>query len=139
MSTLHKQVSSFEARKVGAALIARNIATLIEDTLDQPGGWRIALLLEWWSRSQSLRKSLVVLDGGSTCCREDTRPSGNRLERIDEQIENNQLMIVQGPQGAGRPGRSKAVCLMVSHFRIGPANHRVRIRAPTSSSPAKEP
>ena len=41
VGTLYKQVSPFEARKIGAALIARNIATHLEaHFLDKPRDWR---------------------------------------------------------------------------------------------------
>lgn len=41
VGTLYKQVSPFEAKKVGAALVARNIAAHIETRfLDQPKNWR---------------------------------------------------------------------------------------------------
>jgi len=41
VGTLYKQVSTFTARKVGAALVARNAATHIEGPLAQyDGGWR---------------------------------------------------------------------------------------------------
>ena len=131
VGTLHKQVSSFEARKVGAALIARNIATLIEDNLlDQPGGWR-ALLYCWrgGSRSQSFAEILGrigwridVLQGGYKTFRKTV------LKELDEQIENHQLMIVQGATGAGRPGCSKAVCLMVSQLWIWKASRITGVR-----------
>jgi tRNA 2-selenouridine synthase len=41
VGTLHKQVSSFEARKLGASLVARNISRLIEtDFIEKPRAWR---------------------------------------------------------------------------------------------------
>ncbi len=41
VGTLYKQVSPFEAKKVGAALVARNIARHLEERfLDKPKGWR---------------------------------------------------------------------------------------------------
>ena len=41
VGTIYKQVSPFEARKIGAALIARNIATHLEAYfLDKPKNWR---------------------------------------------------------------------------------------------------
>ena len=41
VGTLYKQVSVFEAKKLGAALVSRNIANHIEQhLLDQPKGWR---------------------------------------------------------------------------------------------------
>jgi tRNA 2-selenouridine synthase len=41
VGTLYKQVSAFEAKKIGAALVARNIARHIEERfLDHPKDWR---------------------------------------------------------------------------------------------------
>ncbi|MCC7321368.1 MAG: tRNA 2-selenouridine(34) synthase MnmH [Rubellimicrobium sp.] len=41
VGTLHVQTGSFPARKIGAALVARNAARHIEETLfDRPGQWR---------------------------------------------------------------------------------------------------
>ncbi|MBI3068261.1 MAG: tRNA 2-selenouridine(34) synthase MnmH [Betaproteobacteria bacterium] len=41
VGTIYKQVSSFEAKKIGAALVSRNIARHIEDRfLDRPRSWR---------------------------------------------------------------------------------------------------
>ena len=41
VGTLYKQVSAFEARKLGAALVSKNIARHIErHLLDKPKGWR---------------------------------------------------------------------------------------------------
>ena len=41
VGTIYKQVSSFTARKIGAALVSRNAARHLEGPLaDKPGGWR---------------------------------------------------------------------------------------------------
>ncbi len=41
VGTIYKQLSPFDARKLGAALVARNAARHIETVLyDRPGGWR---------------------------------------------------------------------------------------------------
>lgn len=41
VGTIYKQVSSFTARKLGAALVARNVAGHLEGPLaDKPGGWQ---------------------------------------------------------------------------------------------------
>lgn len=41
VGTIYKQASPFLARKIGAALVARNAARHLEDTLaEMPGGWR---------------------------------------------------------------------------------------------------
>ena len=73
VGTIYKQVSPFDARKIGAALVARNAARHIETQLmDKPGGWR-PLLYCWrgGQRSNSFATILrqigwrvEVLDGG---------------------------------------------------------------------------
>ncbi len=41
VGTIYKQVSPFDARRIGAALVARNAARHLEEALaDKPGGWR---------------------------------------------------------------------------------------------------
>jgi tRNA 2-selenouridine synthase len=53
VGTLYKQSSSFEAKKVGAALVARNIARHIEDAFhDKPKSWR-PLIYCWRGGSRS--------------------------------------------------------------------------------------
>ena len=73
IGTIYKQVSTFDARKIGAALVARNSAAHIEGPLaDRPGGWR-PLVYCWrgGQRSGSFATILAgigwrveVLDGG---------------------------------------------------------------------------
>ena len=41
VGTIYKQVSPFTARKLGAALVSRNVAGHLEGPLaDKPGGWQ---------------------------------------------------------------------------------------------------
>ncbi|MDR5652013.1 tRNA 2-selenouridine(34) synthase MnmH [Ruixingdingia sedimenti] len=73
VGTIYKQVSPFEARKIGGALVARNAARHIETALmDRPGGWR-PLVYCWrgGQRSNSFATILgqigwrvAVLEGG---------------------------------------------------------------------------
>ena len=73
IGTLYKQVSSFEAKKAGAALVARNIAQHIDAVfVDKPRGWK-PLIYCWrgGNRSGSMTHVLakigwpaVQLDGG---------------------------------------------------------------------------
>ncbi|MGC8202751.1 tRNA 2-selenouridine(34) synthase MnmH [Aliiroseovarius sp. PTFE2010] len=73
VGTIYKQVSPFDARKIGAALVARNAAAHISGPLaDKPGGWR-PLIYCWrgGQRSNSFASILQqigwradVLDGG---------------------------------------------------------------------------
>lgn len=64
VGTLYKQVSAFEAKKVGAALISRNIADHIEAYfLDKPGGFR-PLIYCWRGGQRSGSFSLVLAEIG---------------------------------------------------------------------------
>ena len=64
VGTLYKQVSAFEAKKVGAALISRNIASHIEAYfLDKPGGFR-PLLYCWRGGQRSGSFALVLAEIG---------------------------------------------------------------------------
>jgi tRNA 2-selenouridine synthase len=61
IGTLHKQVGAFEAKRIGAALVSRNIAALLEGMLaDKPRDWR-ALVYCWrgGNRSGSLATVLA--------------------------------------------------------------------------------
>ena len=60
VGTIYKQVAPFEARKAGAALIARNAARHIETALiDRPGGWRP--LLYCWRGGQRSSSFATIL------------------------------------------------------------------------------
>jgi len=60
VGTLYKQVSPFEARKVGAALVSRNIANHIETHfLSKPKGWKP--LVYCWRGGQRSGSMTVVL------------------------------------------------------------------------------
>ena len=60
VGTLYKQVSPFEARKVGAALVSRNIARHIETHfLSKPKGWKP--LIYCWRGGQRSGSMTVVL------------------------------------------------------------------------------
>ena len=64
VGTIYKQVSAFEAKKVGAALISRNIATHIEQFfLDKPGGFR-PLVYCWRGGQRSGSFALVLAEIG---------------------------------------------------------------------------
>jgi tRNA 2-selenouridine synthase len=73
VGTLYKQVNSFEAKKVGAALVARNIALHIETQfLDKPRDWK-PLIYCWRGGNRSGSMALILakigwpvvqLDGG---------------------------------------------------------------------------
>ena len=60
VGTIYKQVSPFTARKLGAALVARNAAAHLEGPLaDKPGGWRP--LLYCWRGGQRSGSFATIL------------------------------------------------------------------------------
>jgi tRNA 2-selenouridine synthase len=60
VGTIYKQVSPFTARKLGAALVARNAAAHLEGVLaDRPGGWRP--LVYCWRGGQRSGSFAVIL------------------------------------------------------------------------------
>ena len=64
VGTLYKHVCAFEARKVGAALTARNIAAHIErELLDRPKGWR-PLVYCWRGGNRSASMAHVLREVG---------------------------------------------------------------------------
>lgn len=64
VGTLYKQVSPFMARKLGAALVARNAAHHLETALaEMPGGWR-PLIYCWRGGQRSGSISLILSEVG---------------------------------------------------------------------------
>ena len=102
---IYKQVSPFEARKLGARLAAINIARHIETTLSQyDKSWR-PLIYCWrgGQRSGSMARILAeigwlvtVLDGGYKRYRRDVVDS---IEEISSKLD---VIILQGPTGTAK-------------------------------------
>ena len=105
VGTLYKQSTSFDAKKVGAALVARNIARHLDDTLSgRPKNWQ-PLVYCWrgGNRSASLAHVLrqigwnaQTLDGGYKAYR---RHVIGELERLPATL---QFRVVCGPTGSGK-------------------------------------
>lgn len=105
VGTLYKQTSSFEAKKVGAALVARNIARHLDASLaTRQKNWQ-PLVYCWrgGNRSASLAHVLRqigwnahALDGGYKAYRRHVLAE---LERLPPHL---QLRIVCGPTGSGK-------------------------------------
>nr|WP_315848466.1 tRNA 2-selenouridine(34) synthase MnmH [uncultured Rhodoferax sp.] len=105
VGTLYKQVSPFEARKLGGVLAARNIASNIEThALDKPKHW--APLAYCWRGGQRSGSLSMVLDqigfkvtlvqGGYKAFR------AAMLEDIPLQAQRLQLEVVCGTTGCGK-------------------------------------
>ncbi|MFP5409589.1 MAG: tRNA 2-selenouridine(34) synthase MnmH [Gammaproteobacteria bacterium] len=105
VGTLHKQASAFDAKKVGAALVARNIATHLDAWFaGKPKGYR-PLVYCWrgGNRSGALTHILqkigfpaVQLDGGYKAYR---RHVVAELERLPAEFN---FRVVLGPTGSGK-------------------------------------
>ncbi len=105
VGTLYKQVSSFEAKKVGAALVSRNIAQHLETWFaGKPKSYR-PLVYCWRGGSRSgamthiLQKigfAAMQLDGGYKAYR---RHVVAELDRLPAQFS---YRVVSGPTGSGK-------------------------------------
>ncbi len=64
VGTIYKQVNPFTARKLGAALVARNVAGHLQGVLaDKPGGWR-PLVYCWRGGQRSGSFALILQQVG---------------------------------------------------------------------------
>jgi tRNA 2-selenouridine synthase len=105
IGTMYKQVNAFEAKKAGAALVARNIAHHIEATFhDKPKDWK-PLIYCWrgGNRSGAMAHILarigwpaVQLDGGYKAFRQHVNAS---LPGLAERL---QYRVVCGTTGSGK-------------------------------------
>ncbi len=105
VGTLYKQVSPFEARKRGAALVSANIARHIErEVLDKPKDWK-PLVYCWRGGKRSGSLSLVLdqigfrvhlVEGGYKAFRSAV------LEDIPRLAGALQYRVVCGPTGSGK-------------------------------------
>jgi tRNA 2-selenouridine synthase len=105
VGTLYKQVSPFEARKVGAAMIAKNIAAHLETRFrDHPKSWR-PLIYCWRGGQRSGAMSIILaqvgwaahkLEGGYKAYRRDV------LEKLEALPQGLAFRVVCGPTGSGK-------------------------------------
>jgi tRNA 2-selenouridine synthase len=105
VGTLYKQVSPFEARKIGAALIAKNIARHLETRFhDHPKSWR-PLVYCWRGGQRSGAMSIILaqvgwaahkLEGGYKTYRRDV------LEKLEALPQRFSFRVVCGPTGSGK-------------------------------------
>ena len=105
VGTLYTQVSPFEARKVGAALIARNIALHLEQQfMDKPKNWR-PLVYCWRGGQRSGAMAHILsqvgwavgqLEGGYKAYRQRVRAE---LQTLPASFR---FRVVCGPTGSGK-------------------------------------
>jgi tRNA 2-selenouridine synthase len=105
IGTLYKQVSPFAARKRGAILTARNIASAIETHfLDQPKDWR-PLVYCWRGGQRSGAFQIVLEQIGFRAARVDGGYKAWRtyvLQQLDLLPTRVQFYVLDGPTGAGK-------------------------------------
>ncbi len=105
VGTLYKQVSAFEAKKLGAILVARNIATAVERSfLDKPKNWR-PLIYCWRGGQRSGAFTHVLreigwdahqLGGGYKVWRRHV------LTQIDTLPDQFDFRVISGATGSGK-------------------------------------
>jgi tRNA 2-selenouridine synthase len=105
VGTLYTQVSPFEARKVGAALVAKNIAEHLQTRFHgHPKSWR-PLIYCWRGGQRSGAMSIVLaqigwaahkLEGGYRTYRRDV------LEQLETLPARYTFHVVCGPTGSGK-------------------------------------
>ena len=105
VGTLYKQVSPFEARKVGAALVAKNIAAHLQTSFrSYPKAWR-PLVYCWRGGQRSGAMCIILaqvgwaahkLEGGYKTYRRDV------LEKLEELPQRLSFRVICGPTGSGK-------------------------------------
>jgi len=145
VGTLYKQVSPFEARKLGAALISRNIATHLETRFsDKPKSWK-PLIYCWRGGQRSGAMSIIFaqvgwlthkLEGGYKTYRSHV------LEQLETLPQRFTFKVVCGPTGSGK-SRLLAALDKTGHQVLdleGLAEHRGSVlgRLPDQPQPAQK-
>ncbi|MBA4382530.1 MAG: tRNA 2-selenouridine(34) synthase MnmH [Sideroxydans sp.] len=105
VGTLYKQVSPFEARKVGAVLVAKNIAHHIETRFhDKPKSWK-PLIYCWRGGQRSGAMSIILaqvgwaahkLEGGYKTYRREV------LDKLEALSGNFSYRVICGATGSGK-------------------------------------
>jgi tRNA 2-selenouridine synthase len=105
VGTMYKQVSPFEASRVGAALVARNIAQHLDTIFaDRPRNWR-PLIYCWRGGTRSGSVTTVFsmigwqarqLEGGYKTYRRST------LDTLDHLPTTFRYIVLTGPTGSGK-------------------------------------
>jgi tRNA 2-selenouridine synthase len=105
VGTLYKQVSVFEAKKLGAALVSKNIARHIEQQLlDKPKGWR-PLVYCWRGGQRSGAFTHILREIGWDAHRlQGGYKSWRRhvIEQLDLLPARLQFRVISGATGSGK-------------------------------------
>jgi len=112
VGTLYKQVSPFEARKVGAAMVAKNIAHHLQTRFhEHPKAWR-PLIYCWRGGQRSGAMSIILsqvgwaagkLEGGYKSYRREV------LAQLEIMPQKFTFEVVCGPTGSGKSRRLNAL------------------------------
>lgn len=104
VGTIYKQVEPFAARKVGGALVARNVAQHLETALSgMPGGWR-PLVYCWRGGQRSGSFATILAQVG---WRAETIEGGYKawrgivLERLLKPVQQK-ILLLDGNTGSGK-------------------------------------
>ena len=105
VGTVYVQSSKFDARRIGAAYIARNVADHLQGPLrEKPGGWR-PLLYCWRGGQRSHSMALILsqvgwrttlLAGGYRTYRREV------VARLYEGASTLRMVLLDGPTGVGK-------------------------------------
>ena len=112
VGTLYKQTSSFEAKKAGAALVAKNISHHVEKLFrDKPFEWK-PLVYCWRGGKRSAAMAHVLREIGWPA---QTLPGGYREYRrwVVEELKRIpgtlQFIVIHGPTGSGKSRKLAAL------------------------------
>jgi tRNA 2-selenouridine synthase len=105
VGTLYKQASPFEARKVGAALVSKNIAHHIQTYFhDRPKSWK-PLIYCWRGGQRSGAMNIVFSQVGWTSHQLESGYKAYRrdvLKKLEEIPQTLTFRIICGPTGCGK-------------------------------------
>ncbi|HYG54531.1 MAG TPA: tRNA 2-selenouridine(34) synthase MnmH [Burkholderiales bacterium] len=112
VGTLHKQVSPFEAKKAGAALVAKNIAGHVERLFrEKSKDWK-PLVYCWRGGKRSGAMAHVLREIGWPA---ETLPGGYRsyrrwvVEELREKPMQFRFIVIHGPTGSGKSRKLAAL------------------------------
>jgi tRNA 2-selenouridine synthase len=105
VGTLYKQVSPFDAKKLGAALVAKNVARHVETLFVGKGrGWR-PLVYCWRGGKRSGAMAHILREIGWEA---ETLPGGYRsyrrwvVEQLQDVPSRFRFKVIHGPTGSGK-------------------------------------
>jgi tRNA 2-selenouridine synthase len=114
VGTLYKQVSPFDARKIGAALVSKNIARHIEERFRGHGrGWR-PLVYCWRGGQRSAAMAHVLREAGWDAATLEGGYRGYRREvlaQLEELPSRLRFRVVCGATGSGKSRLLAALAL----------------------------